>query len=269
MRRNQASSRKGAPQKGPNRRATWAREQRWLSLAVNDLQRSELFLKDQESFLRINCRSQNEMGQEPGRDKVSGTPPSPTKVGEGMTDRKDICITSAEDLGEPFLKVGKGDQKAEQLAFAGRFVSAAYAPSLQQCVSLHEALIIRDATQLRALKSVKTVLSTSTLRLDLPGFSADAARLAVERIISYRNECGCSLGAKCMVGGFGLGVTWLGLNYGVFTTHFLWRLPWAVLCAFAAAGLGKVFGIVRARDRLNEEIDKLISLQSNAPKEKG
>jgi hypothetical protein len=123
-------------------------------------------------------------------------------------------------------------------------------------------LIIRDTAQLRALQITPAPLSSRTLLLDLPGISPEAARAAAERIVSYNNECGCSSGAKCMAAGFGVAVAWLALGHGVLTAHFLWRLPWALLCAFAGAGIGKAFGVARARARLHQEIDRLIAFQS-------
>jgi hypothetical protein len=131
-----------------------------------------------------------------------------------------------------------------------------------RAVATDALLIIRDAAQLRALQTTASLLSSRTLLLDLPGLSPETARAAAERIVSYNNECGCSLGAKCMAAGFGVAVAWLALGDGVLTAHFLWHLPRALLCAFAGAGIGKSFGVARARARLHQEIDRLIAFQS-------
>jgi hypothetical protein len=58
---------------------------------------------------------------------------------------------------------------------------------------------------------------------------------------------------------FGFAVIWLAVDYGVWTSQFIWRLPWALPCAFAGAGLGKWAGITRARARLNQQIERLVA----------
>jgi apolipoprotein N-acyltransferase len=65
------------------------------------------------------------------------------------------------------------------------------------------------------------------------------------------------MGAKSMTAGFLIVLAWLLSSYGVFTSNFLWRLPFAFLFALACAGAGKSLGIFLARRRLRLELDQL------------
>ena len=68
-----------------------------------------------------------------------------------------------------------------------------------------------------------------------------------------------------MAAAFTLSVMWLVYRHGVWTSQLVWRLPWAMLGAFAGAGIGKLFGIGRARSRFNREIEKLLSSLKISP----
>ena len=125
-----------------------------------------------------------------------------------------------------------------------------------------EPVIIGDASQLRALRINPKLLSARPLVLALPGVSPEDGFSAAARIVSYTRECGCSLGAKCMAASFAITLVTFAFKYGVLSPSFFWRVPVAVLCAFAGAALGKVYGIARARRRLNREINLLIAFQS-------
>lgn len=124
-------------------------------------------------------------------------------------------------------------------------------------------LVIRSAADLRMLRATPRLLAARPLQLDLPGLSAETARTAAARMVAYANACGCALSASAMIGTFGAIATWLAFSHGVLTIDFLWRLPLALLCGLAAAGLGKWLGISYARSRLKREIEKLLALQSN------
>jgi hypothetical protein len=65
-----------------------------------------------------------------------------------------------------------------------------------------------------------------------------------------------------MAASFAITLVTFAFKYGVLSPSFFWRVPVAVLCAFAGAALGKVYGIARARRRLNREINLLIAFQS-------
>jgi hypothetical protein len=122
-----------------------------------------------------------------------------------------------------------------------------------------EFLVIREISQLRILRSPSALRPPRALAIELPGLSGEEARAASERILSYSRECGCSLGAKCMLATFAFALSGLAFHYGMWTSQFIWRLPWTLPCAFAGAGLGKWAGVARARARINKQIDKLLA----------
>src|SRR2546421_12662934 len=104
-------------------------------------------------------------------------------------------------------------------------------------------LVIRDFNDLRALGESRLLYSKQPLAISLPGLPTEKAEALSERLNRYRNECGCSLGAKCMAAGFVAALAWLSAWHGVFTAAFLWRLPLAFLFTLACAGAGKISGI--------------------------
>src|SRR6266446_6517795 len=126
-------------------------------------------------------------------------------------------------------------------------------------------VIIDDVAQLRALRINPKLLSARALVLALPGVSPEDRHSAAARIVSYTHECGCSLGAKCMAASFAITLVALAFKYGILSSSFFWRVPLAMLCAFAGAAAGKLYGIARTRRRLNREINALIAFQSEFP----
>lgn len=126
---------------------------------------------------------------------------------------------------------------------------------------LHELtapLVVRDVAELQALR---VRLPRSPVALQLPGIAPDEARAAGERIESYRNECGCDLGAKCMALGFFATLAALVLRHGIAGWTLVTAVLWAALCSVMCAGVGKAIGIARARTGLRREIDRLIDVQ--------
>jgi hypothetical protein len=103
---------------------------------------------------------------------------------------------------------------------------------------------------LRSLSQPKLFRASQPIVIKLPEASEIEAKALAARVNPSRDDCGCSLGAKCMAAGFGVMVTWLGLSNGFFTMNFLWRLPFAFAFAVLCAGLGKVVGIALAHRRL-------------------
>jgi hypothetical protein len=136
--------------------------------------------------------------------------------------------------------------------------------SLSNTATALGVLVLRNADELRALKSTRRLAARYPLAIELPWLSSQAARAAGERLQSYGNECGCSLGAKCLFAAFALALLGLAMRYGVLTSGFLWRLPLAVFAALVGAGIGKAFGLARARKRFHEEIEELIASQTHA-----
>ena len=125
-------------------------------------------------------------------------------------------------------------------------------------------IVVRSLEELRALRTRRDAPSEFTLVIELRGVAPPQREAASARIASYRSECGCSLGARCMAAGFVLSLVLLAVCYGVFTAEFLWRLPLAFLFAIVCAGLGKTAGILRARSRLKREIETLAASQKES-----
>jgi hypothetical protein len=118
-------------------------------------------------------------------------------------------------------------------------------------------VVITDLELLRTFSKPKLFRASAPIIIDLPGLSRSEAEALAARVNGYRNECGCSLGAKCMAVGFGAMVAWLWISNGLFTMRFAWRLPLAFLFALLCAGLGKSIGIALARRRLHSELNRL------------
>jgi hypothetical protein len=118
-------------------------------------------------------------------------------------------------------------------------------------------LIVSDLETLRDLGRPKLFRSKQPITLLLPELSAAASEELSARINGYRNECGCSLGAKSMAVGFLLMLLWLWASNGFFTTNSLWRLPLAFVFAFICAGVGKSVGIALALRRLRQELERI------------
>lgn len=118
-------------------------------------------------------------------------------------------------------------------------------------------LVITDMEGLRGLGKSRSFRSREPIVIRLPNLSATEAEALTSRINGYRNECGCSLGAKSMTAGLVVMLVSLFASYGAFTTSFLLRLPFAFLFAFVCAGAGKATGVFLARRRLRLELDQL------------
>jgi hypothetical protein len=118
-------------------------------------------------------------------------------------------------------------------------------------------MVIADSKSLRDLGKPPFLGANEPLIIELPGLPPAEAAALTERLNRYRNECGCSLGARCMVAGFAVTFIWFAVADGGFTIKFLWHVPLAFLAAFLGAGLGKFLGIVIARRRLRWELTQL------------
>jgi hypothetical protein len=120
-------------------------------------------------------------------------------------------------------------------------------------------LVISGIDGLRALQQAPGTARHRALLIELPGVAEPDAHAMGERLTAYANECGCSDGAKSMTAAFAAALVWMAVVHGPFTSTFLWRSPWALLCAFAGAAAGKTVGILRARRRLRREIHQLVN----------
>lgn len=118
-------------------------------------------------------------------------------------------------------------------------------------------LVVRDAAELSALARSGRLYSAQPLSLELPALPAAAVTALAERLDRDRQECGCSLGAKCMAAGALAALAFLAARYGPLTPQFLWRLPLVLAAAVAAAGAGKTLGILAAHRRVRRSIARL------------
>lgn len=118
-------------------------------------------------------------------------------------------------------------------------------------------LLVTDLESLARLSKPKLFRASEPIIIALPGLSGNEAEALTARLNGYRNECGCSLGAKSMAAGFAVALISFAMTGGLFNMKFLWRLPLAFAVAFLCAGLGKVSGIAIARLRLRLEVIQL------------
>lgn len=145
--------------------------------------------------------------------------------------------------------IGNIEEKVSSMSSSSRSTSPRF--------DSQSPVVITDLESLRRLNKPKLFRSSQPIVIKLPEVSANEAEALVARVNGYRNECGCSLGAKTTAAGFGVMVTWLWLSNGLFTMRFLSRLPFAFVFAMLCAGLGKSIGIALARRRLRLELDQL------------
>ena len=78
----------------------------------------------------------------------------------------------------------------------------------------------------------------------------ESLRAYVDRAKSYRNECGCATGGMFVVAAIALLIFYGFVYRGFSVEHWLLDSVSAVACLFAAAIVGKMFGIGLARVRL-------------------
>jgi hypothetical protein len=118
--------------------------------------------------------------------------------------------------------------------------------------------VVADIAELRAFSRTRDFTSSRPLVLEVPEMPIGEAFAVGERLNRDRAECGCSLGAKAMTGGFVLTLGALMVSYGPFTLAFLERLPLALAAAFAFAAVGKVMGIGLGRRRARREVSRIL-----------
>lgn len=68
-----------------------------------------------------------------------------------------------------------------------------------------------------------------------------------ERMMKYKNECGCTLGAKFMTAAFAVSIFTNINRYHFISIKFLSHLPLIIIIAIGAAGIGKLIGILYAK----------------------
>jgi len=83
-----------------------------------------------------------------------------------------------------------------------------------------------------------------------------------DKLMEYKNECGCANGARFMLAAFVISMTLVIREYGLISISFLTRIPLLVLIAILAAGLGKTIGILYARYQYKQLSKRLTANQS-------
>ena len=73
-----------------------------------------------------------------------------------------------------------------------------------------------------------------------------------DRLMKYRNECGCAAGAKSMLLSLAACIFITVRQYGLISIGFLTHIPLILLIPFLCAGLGKGAGILYARIRYKQ-----------------
>ncbi|MGV8964587.1 MAG: hypothetical protein ACOH2V_14565 [Candidatus Saccharimonadaceae bacterium] len=68
-----------------------------------------------------------------------------------------------------------------------------------------------------------------------------------EKIEKYKNECGCTLGAKFMSVAFVSSLFITIWRYHFISMNFLWHVPLILLITICSAGIGKLSGILYAK----------------------
>lgn len=123
-------------------------------------------------------------------------------------------------------------------------------------VWLPSLVIVRSTSDLRALRNAGNRRFLLPL-LRLPGVPAELSREWESKLKTSLRECGCSLGAKCVVAGAGASVVWQSLyshwNVGQ-SPAFLLR---TLLLCFAAGMGGKLASKARASARIDRIEEKM------------
>ncbi len=83
-----------------------------------------------------------------------------------------------------------------------------------------------------------------------------------KRLTQYKNECGCSLGARFMLAAFAASAIFVIRQYGILSMGFLTHVPLVVVTPILAAGVGKAIGILYARYRYKQLLKQLALSQS-------
>lgn len=133
------------------------------------------------------------------------------------------------------------------------------APTLGVFPGEHAAsMTLRTIDDLRAAQQSGGMRNRPVV-VDLPGLPPDEARAASRRLTQLLAECGCSEGAKAMVGGAVLALAGTVLVTGGPFLRLLELAPLTLLGAVLGAGAGKTFGLVRSRHRFRRELELLIN----------
>ncbi len=114
-------------------------------------------------------------------------------------------------------------------------------------------LVVGEVEQLPALLRSNALYSKQPLIFALAPLAPQENFAFAERLNQYRQECGCSLGAKCMAASLILSAAWVVDRSSLVTLW--WQIPVALAAALLCAGAGKAVGIARARRKLRREVN--------------
>jgi hypothetical protein len=80
-----------------------------------------------------------------------------------------------------------------------------------------------------------------------------------EKMLKYKAECGCTLGAQLMSIAFVSSMAIIIYKYHFISLKFLSHLPFVLLFSICAAGIGKFIGIFYAKYKYNQLAKRLYS----------
>jgi hypothetical protein len=123
----------------------------------------------------------------------------------------------------------------------------------------HSPVVIGDLRQLADFSNSPAFTSNEPLVLRIPAIPKSEAFAVAERLNRDRAECGCSLGAKAMGGGFVIALVLLVPFYGPLSLATLVRLPLALVTGVLAALVGKAIGIALGRRRARREVTRILT----------
>jgi len=84
-----------------------------------------------------------------------------------------------------------------------------------------------------------------------------------EKMMKYKNACGCTLGAKFMTVAFAVSMFITVYQYHFVSMKFLSHLPLILLITIGAAGIGKLLGILYAKFKYKQLSRQLTNYLTN------
>jgi hypothetical protein len=91
-----------------------------------------------------------------------------------------------------------------------------------------------------------------------------------KKMMKYKNECGCTLGAQFMTAAFAISMFITINQYHLVSKQFVTHLPLVIFISVCIAGIGKLLGIVYAKykyKQLSKQLTSyLINLDAEEPK---
>jgi len=110
---------------------------------------------------------------------------------------------------------------------------------------LPNILVVRGAANLRALRKVRNRKHLLVV-LRVPGLPSEISREWESKLNFSVKECGCSLGAKCVIAASGASVMWQSLYSLWSVSHWPVFFLQTFLLVLVAGAVGKIAGQARA-----------------------